>query len=60
MFPPSFFVTGSLAGVPVPCVSITAQRLFHTGYQPRDIDLQDLVVLNQLTGGDCAAPEKTP
>jgi lincosamide nucleotidyltransferase A/C/D/E len=52
VFPRSFFVTGSLAGVPVPCVSVTAQRLFHTGYEPRVIDLHDLAVLDKLDRGD--------
>lgn len=47
-FPRSFFVTGSLAGVPVPCVSVTAQRLFHTGYELRAVDLRDLAVLDEL------------
>ena len=43
------FVTGSLTGVPVPCVSVTAQRLFNTGYELRDIDRHDLAVLDELT-----------
>ena len=42
------FVTGSLTGVPVPCVSVTAQRLFNTGYELRDIDRHDLAVLDEL------------
>ena len=49
LFPRSYFVTGSLAGVPVPCVSVTAQRLFHTGYELRGIDRRDLAVLDELT-----------
>jgi lincosamide nucleotidyltransferase A/C/D/E len=48
VFPPSFFVTGSLAGLPVPCVSVAAQRLFRTGYELRDVDLHDLAVLDEL------------
>jgi lincosamide nucleotidyltransferase A/C/D/E len=55
VFPPSFFVTGSLAGVPVPCVSVTAQRLFHTGYELRGIDFHDLTVLDELDRGDRGA-----
>jgi lincosamide nucleotidyltransferase A/C/D/E len=51
VFPRSFFVTGSLAGVPVPCVSVTAQRRFRTGYELRDIDLHDLAVLDDLDPG---------
>ena len=55
MLPRTFFVTGSLAGIPVPCVSVTAQRLFHTGYKARDIDLHDLAVLDKLDRGDSDA-----
>jgi lincosamide nucleotidyltransferase A/C/D/E len=47
-FPRSFFTSGRLGGVPVPCVSITAQRLFHSGYELRDVDLHDLAVLDEL------------
>ncbi len=60
VFPRSFFVTGSLAGVPVPCVSVTAQRLFHTGYEPRDIDLHDLAVLDALASGGSDAMPQAP
>ena len=51
VFPRSFFVAGSLAGVPVPCVSVAAQRLFRTGYELRDIDRHDLAVLDELDRG---------
>jgi lincosamide nucleotidyltransferase A/C/D/E len=47
-FPRSFFTAGRLRDVPVPCVSIAAQRLFHTGYELRDVDLHDLAVLDEL------------
>ena len=47
-FPRSFFVTGSLDGRPVPCVSVTAQRLFHSGYAPREADVHDLAMLDAL------------
>ena len=60
VFPRSFFVTGSLAGVPVPCVSVTAQRLFRTGYEPRDSDLHDLVVLDNLDRGNTDAMPTAP
>ena len=58
VFPRSFFVTGSLAGVPVPCVSVAAQRLFRTGYELRDIDRHDLAVLDELDGGGSGAVVK--
>lgn len=47
-FDRSWFTTGSLGGVPVPCVSVEAQRLFHSGYELREIDLLDLAELDRL------------
>lgn len=44
----SWFTTGTLGGVTVPCVSVEAQRLFHTGYELRAIDLLDLAELDRL------------
>jgi hypothetical protein len=51
VFPRSFFVAGSLAGVPVPCVSAVAQRRFRSGYELRSVDLHDLAVLQELDRG---------
>jgi lincosamide nucleotidyltransferase A/C/D/E len=48
VFDRSWFTTGSLGGVPVPCVSVEAQRLFHSGYALRAVDLLDLSALDQL------------
>ena len=48
LFPASYFVVGSLAGLTIPCVSMTAQRLFHSGYPPRDVDVHDLQLLDEL------------
>jgi lincosamide nucleotidyltransferase A/C/D/E len=47
-FDKSWFTTGSLGGVPVPCMSVEAQRLFHSGYERREVDLLDLSVLERL------------
>jgi lincosamide nucleotidyltransferase A/C/D/E len=47
-FPSSFFTAGSIHGMPVPCVSVEAQRLFRTGYEPRDVDVHDLGQLDGL------------
>jgi lincosamide nucleotidyltransferase A/C/D/E len=47
-FDKSWFTTGSLAGKPVPCMSVEAQRLFHSGYELRTVDLLDLAELDQL------------
>jgi len=47
-FDRSWFTTGSLGGQRVPCVSAQAQRLFHSGYELRTIDLLDLAQLDRL------------
>ena len=48
VFPAAFFTLGSLDGVPVPCVSAEAQRLFHSGYEARAADIHDLDLLDKL------------
>jgi lincosamide nucleotidyltransferase A/C/D/E len=48
-YPPEAFDRGSLDGVCVPCLSRDQQLLFHTGYEPRAIDLLDLAQLERLT-----------
>jgi lincosamide nucleotidyltransferase A/C/D/E len=45
----SWFITGNLGGVTVPCVSIEAQRLFRTGYELRIVDRLDLAHLERLS-----------
>lgn len=47
-FPRSFFTVGSLGGVSVPCFTVEAQRLFHSGYGLRDVDRHDLALLDSL------------
>lgn len=44
----SWFTTGTLGGLAVPCVSVEAQRLFHSGYELRTIDVLDLAELDRL------------
>lgn len=48
--PWAYFVSGSLSGVPVPCISSAAQRLFRTGYELREVDKHDLAQLDRLSG----------
>jgi lincosamide nucleotidyltransferase A/C/D/E len=50
-FPKSYFVEGALYGVPIPCFSPAAQRAFRQGYELRDVDQQDLALLDILLGG---------
>ena len=48
-YPPEAFDQGALGGMRVPCLSRDQQLLFHTGYEPRPIDLLDLALLERLT-----------
>jgi lincosamide nucleotidyltransferase A/C/D/E len=47
-FPRSFFTVGRIRGVRLPCFSLEAQRLFHSGYELREVDRQDLALLDGL------------
>ena len=46
-FDESWFTTGSIGGIDGPCISAEAQRLFHSGYELRTIDLLDLAQLDR-------------
>lgn len=47
-YPAACFVTGTIAGREVGCLSVQQQVKFHSGYEPREVDLADLALLNQL------------
>lgn len=47
-YPASAFTQRIVEGRVVGCLSVEQQRLFHTGYEPRDVDLHDLALLAQL------------
>ncbi|MEU1645677.1 aminoglycoside adenylyltransferase [Micromonospora zamorensis] len=47
-WPKECFTTGTIAGRPVNCISVEQQLLFHSGYEPRDIDRADLALLQIL------------
>jgi lincosamide nucleotidyltransferase A/C/D/E len=44
----SWFTAGVVGDVSVPCVSVEAQRLFHSGYDLRPVDVHDLAQLDRL------------
>ena len=46
-YAPDAFAVGSVRGRAVPCLSLSQQRAFHSGYEPRPQDLHDL---EQLAG----------
>jgi lincosamide nucleotidyltransferase A/C/D/E len=50
-YPGEAFEQGALGGVCVPCLSRDQQLLFHTGYEPRAVDVLGLALLERLTSG---------
>lgn len=55
-YPADCFTTGTIAGREVACLSVQQQLLFHSGYEPRDIDRADLVLLHRLADFAQTAP----
>ncbi|OLT06122.1 hypothetical protein BJF90_18295 [Pseudonocardia sp. CNS-004] len=49
LWPKGCFTTGTIVGRPVGCISVEQQLLFHSGYEPRDVDRADLALLRSLT-----------
>jgi lincosamide nucleotidyltransferase A/C/D/E len=49
-YPASCFVTGTILGSAVPCLSPEQQVYFHQGYEPADHDRQDMAQLRQAFG----------
>lgn len=47
-YPAGCFVTGTILGTTVPCLSVGQQLHFHQGYEPRERDLHDLALLRVL------------
>jgi lincosamide nucleotidyltransferase A/C/D/E len=50
-YPAACLVAGSLDGRPVACLSVDRQIDAHTGFEPRDVDRADLMLLRGLAGG---------
>ncbi|MER6062325.1 nucleotidyltransferase domain-containing protein [Streptomyces sp. NPDC001792] len=49
-YPASCFVTGTILGSAVPCLSPERQVYFHQGYEPADDDRHDMAQLRQAFG----------
>lgn len=47
-FKQSYFSQATFEGRKIPCLSLEAQKLFHTGYELREKDLTDIRILNTL------------
>ena len=57
-FQSSFFSQAVFEGRLIPCISLEAQKLFHTGYEPREKDLADIRILNSLSNKTSAIEQK--
>jgi lincosamide nucleotidyltransferase A/C/D/E len=49
-YPASCFVTGTIDGAPVPCLSAEQQVRFHQGYEPPERDRHDMAQLRRAFG----------
>ncbi|MGW0805872.1 nucleotidyltransferase domain-containing protein [Nonomuraea sp. NPDC002799] len=49
-YPAAAFVTGTIEGIAVPCLSAAQQVHFHQGYEPRERDLHDMARLREAFG----------
>ncbi|MGW2838199.1 nucleotidyltransferase domain-containing protein [Streptomyces sp. NPDC001493] len=49
-YPATGFVTGTIGGTPVPCLSAEQQAYFHRGYEPTPRDLHDMALLRRAFG----------
>jgi len=49
-YPPEGFVSGCIAGQTVPCLSAEVQMLCHLGYEPKEKDVHDLLLLHRKLG----------
>ncbi|MCX5399710.1 nucleotidyltransferase domain-containing protein [Streptomyces sp. NBC_00102] len=49
-YPATSFVTGTIGGTRVPCLSAEQQAYFHQGYEPTPRDLHDMALLRRAFG----------
>lgn len=50
VYPAACFVTGTVRGTSVPCLSAEQQASFHQGYEPAERDLHDMAHLRRAFG----------
>ena len=50
-FEADYFGSAVLDGRKIPCISVKGQKIFHTGYEPRDVDKHDMKYIEELMGG---------
>jgi lincosamide nucleotidyltransferase A/C/D/E len=54
-YPPEGFVSGSIGGRPVRCISAGVQVLCHLGYEPKEKDVHDVLALHRALGTELPA-----
>lgn len=47
-FEADFFGSGIFEGETIPCISAKGQKVFHTGYELREVDKQDIEIIEKL------------
>ncbi|MER7760383.1 amino acid transporter [Streptomyces sp. NPDC097619] len=50
VYPSAAFVSGTVGGTPVPCLSAAQQIHFHQGYEPTERDRHDMALLRRAFG----------
>lgn len=49
-FEKDFFGNAVFEGKTIPCISVKGQKIFHSGYDLRDKDKQDILILESISG----------
>ncbi len=47
-FEADYFGRAVFAGREIPCISAKGQEIFHAGYEPREVDLHDMKIIEEL------------
>lgn len=47
-FPSGFFTETVFQGRKIPCISVKGQKIFHTGYELREVDKHDITLIDKL------------
>ncbi|WP_287972618.1 aminoglycoside adenylyltransferase [Hungatella sp.] len=50
-FEADYFGSAVLDGRKIPCISVKGQKIFHTGYEPREVDKHDMKNIEKLMSG---------
>lgn len=46
-----YFGSTVFAGLEIPCISALGQKVFHSGYELREVDKHDLLIIEELMAG---------